>query len=166
MKTFKLFALLFAAASVMLLSCAKKEEENTIETVIGQYEQACQEGNPVKAKEIAKEFENADLTPEQSVRIIKASNAGAKAASDAFREVSNTMPYNVWDVELDKYEDLIHQYEAVLKQKQAGKKVNDKLDKLDDRIDAQEDKLDNAKLTKAQKARFKKLEKHYDDIED
>jgi hypothetical protein len=57
-------------------------------------------------------------------------------------------------------------YEAVLKQKQAGKKVNDKLDKLDDRIDAQEDKLDDAKLTKAQKARFKKLEKHYDDIED
>jgi len=164
MKTIKGIAVLFAA-TVILTACGKSGPE-AMDSVIEQYEQACQEGDPVKAKEIAKGFSEADLTPEQSVRIIKASNAGAKAASDAFKEVSNTMPYNVWDIELDKYEDLIHQYEAVLKQKQAGKKVKDKLNKLDDKIDAQEDKLDDAKLTKAQKARFKKLEKHYEDIED
>ena len=165
MNTWKGIALLFAA-SIVLAGCGKSQTEATND-VIEKYEAACQAGDPVKALEIAKQFDVAELTPEQSVRIIKASNVGAKAAADAFKGVTNTMPFNHWDIVLNEYEDLIKQYADVLKLKRGGnKKAKDQLDKLDDKIDAKKDVLDDAKLTKAQQSRFKKLAKWYDDIED
>lgn len=166
MKTLKTLAILFCAA-VLTTACGNSADSaESVEKLIEKYEQACKDCNPIQAKEIAEQFDVANLTPEQSVRIIKASNLGAQLAGDQFKEVANKMPYNYWDIVLNQYEERINEYAAVLKQKKAGKKVDKQLDRLDDKIDNLKDKLDDAKLTKKQKARFKKLADYYDDIED
>ena len=165
MKTAK--SLFFLLVSLVFISCGSTPQgDQSLDATIEQYEQACAAGDIQSAMTIAEELKTAELSPEQSVRIIKASNNGAKVASDQFRSVANAMPYNSWDLTLNKYEALIREYAGVIKQKEAGKKVNDKLDRLDDKIDDLKDKLDDAKLTKAQKARFKKLKDWYHDIED
>lgn len=165
MKTFKTIILLVGC---MCLSACNKSSDGTqsMDATIEQYEQACAAGDVQSAMAIAEELKAAELSPEQSVRVIKASNNGAKTVSDRFKSVANAMPYNAWDVTLNKYEALIKEYAGVLKQKEAGKKVKDKLEQLDDKIDDLKDKLDDAPLTKAQKARFKKLKDRYHDIED
>lgn len=173
MKRLYIFSIL-AMAFLTIVGCKKAatpEEEaeqaiQNVETAIEQYEEACRAGDMAKAMNIAEQFKDAQLTPEQSVRIIKASNNGAKVTSDAFKSVANTMPYNSWDLQLNKYEELIKEYAGILKQKEAGKKVKDQLKRQEDKIEDLKDKLKDAQLTKAQKARFKKLKDWYDDIED
>ena len=165
MKAIKTIILLVGC--VCLFSCSKPSEGTaSLDETIAQYEQACAAGDVQSAMTIAEDLKAAELSPEQSVRVIKASNNGAKIVSDQFKSVANAMPYNSWDLTLNKYEALIKEYAGVLKQKEAGKKVKDKLEQLDDKIDDLKDKLNDAQLTKAQKARFKKLKDWYDDIED
>ena len=165
MKTFKTIILL--AGCVCMFSCGKPAEGAlSLDETIGRYEQACAAGDVSTAMTIAEELKTAELSPEQSVRVIKASNNGANVVSNQFKSVANAMPYNSWDLTLNKYEALIKEYAGVLKQKEAGKKVKDKLEQLDDKIDDLKDKLNDAQLTKAQKARFKKLKDWYNDIED
>lgn len=159
------------AAVWLLASCSRAKEEQQQEEsfasmteIIDNYEQACQQGDMPRAMALAEHFQGADLSADESRRIIKASNEGVKVTSEAFRKVANSMPYNYWDRVLDQYEANIKQYAEYIRQKAAGKKVKDKMRELDDKIDDMEDKLDDAKLTKAQKKRFDNLTDWYDDI--
>ena len=163
MKTVRIWIALGAAAW-LLTACAS---DNAAEKTIVKYEQACEAGDPVQALRIAEAFQNMELTPEQSVRIIKASSLGTKKAAEAFKSVSSAMPFNYWDTVLDSYEQNIDEYAELARQKKAGnKQVKDKMKRLDNKIDTQKDKLDDANLTKAQKRRFKQLSERFDDIED
>jgi hypothetical protein len=163
MKTLKLLVAFFASTA-LLVSCGS----NTVsDSTIEKYEQACEAGDPVKALKIAEKFRDAELTPEQSVRIIKASGLGTKKAAEAFKSVSSAMPFNYWDTVLDSYEQNIEEYAGLARQKKAGnKQVKDKMKRLDDKIDTQKDKLDDARLTKAQKKRFEQLNDRFNDIDD
>ena len=151
----------------MSVGCSKETDNaEALENLISQYEQACEECDMQCAMKLAEQIDPSLLSPEQSVRVIKASNLGAKIASDNFKKIANSMPYNYWDVALDRYEELINEYADLLKQKAAGKNVKDKMRRQEDKIDKQKDKLDDAKLTKKQETRFKRLKEWYNDIED
>ena len=169
----KITFLTMICAAGLLVSCASKPEvpeepqEETFATmaeVIEKYTEACEVGDMPRAMEIAEHFKGADLSPEESRQIIKASNQGVKVTGDAFRKVANSMPYNYWDRMIDQYESYINQYAGLIRQKAAGKKVKDQMKALDKKLDDLEDKLDDAKLTKAQKKRFDDLTNWYDDI--
>ena len=167
MKRFKnvlLLAVLVLACAIV--GCTKNADDAKVEKLISQYEEACGACDVQRAMSLADQLDRSQLTPEQSVRMIKASNLGAQIASDSFKKVANSMPYNYWDVTLDRYEELITEYAEILKQKEAGKNVKDKMHRQEDKIENLADKLDDAKLTKKQQARFKKLKNWYDDIED
>lgn len=155
------------AAGMLLVSCGKLKEDDAVrDAVIEKYEKACAAGDVVNAMAIIDRLDRSELTPEQSVRIIKASNMGSQMASDAFRGVANSMPYNYWDIVLNRLEELNDEYAEVLVQKANGKNVKTKMHKLEEKIEALIDKLDDAKLTKVQTNRFKKLKDWYDKNED
>lgn len=167
MKNIRTLVFIFSTA-LFLVSCGKSTESAalSIDEKINQYEQACQAGEFAKAMEIGEDLKQAELTPAQSTRVISATVTGMQVTNKAFKSISDAMPYNYWDVQLDKYEELINQYAALLKQKINGKNVKDQLKKQEEKCEKQEDMLDDAKLTKAQEKRFKKLKDWYDDIED
>ena len=149
------------------VGCSKKADDaKALDGLIAQYEEACGACDVQRAMLLADQLDRSQLTPEQSVRMIKASNLGAQIASDSFKKVANSMPYNYWDVTLDRYEELVTEYAEILKQKEAGKNVKDKMHRQEDKIENLADKLDDAKLTKKQQTRFKKLKDWYNDIED
>ena len=167
MKRFKnvlLLAVLVLACAIV--GCTKNADDAKVEKLVSQYEQACGECDMQRAMMLAEQLDPSLLSPEQSVRVINASNLGAKVASENFRKIANSMPYNYWDIALDRYEELIGEYADLLKEKISGRNVKDKMRRQEDKIGKQKDKLDDAKLTKKQKARFKKLKDWYDDIED
>ena len=155
-----------------MTSCGKSAEKKAeaenkaMDQVIERYEAACAEGDFAKAMSLGEELKQAELTPEQSVRVITASTKGTQVAAKGYKDIIAAMPYNMWDIQLNKYEDLIKQYAGILKQKADGKKVKDQLKRQEEKVEALKDKLDDAQLTKAQKARFKKLKEWYDEIED
>ena len=110
--------------------------------LINQYEQACGACDVQRALLLADQIDRAQLTPEQSVRLIKASNLAAQNTSDQFKRIANSMPYNYWDLMLDRFEELLDEYADILRQKEAGRKVKDKMHRLEDKIETLEDKLD------------------------
>jgi len=147
------------------MGCDKKSDQSQ-DGLIAQYEQACGACDVPRALLLAEQIDRSELTPEQSVRVIKASNLCAQAVGDSFKQIAQSMPFNYWDISLDRLEELLNEYADVLRQKEAGKKVKDKMHRLEDKIETLEDKLDDVQLTKKQKARFKKLKDWYDEIED